>query len=138
MIMKSRKSDRTLSIQDRIVNTLIENGVHPITATFAFAQSAHETGNFTSPLFFSNNNCFGMKPPKNYVVAIGSRFGYANYASIEDSAKAMAIWLQNHWLSHGLQTIDLYVVGLHNENYFEAPVQEYLNGVTRYYNMYYK
>lgn len=125
------------TIKDRIVNTLVENGVNPITATFVFAQAAHETGNFTSPLFFSNNNCFGMKPPKTYVVAIGEQFGYANYKSIEDSAKAMAIYLQAHNLAGGLSTLDQYVNNLHNQNYFEADLQEYVNGVRHFYNMYY-
>jgi hypothetical protein len=126
-----------MTIKDRIVNTLTDNGVNPITATFVFAQAAHETGNFTSPLFFSNNNCFGMKPPQKYIVAIGERFGYANYKSIEDSAKAMAIYLQAHNLSGGLSTIDQYVTNLHNQNYFEADLQEYMNGVKHFYNLYF-
>ena len=134
LLMKSQKRS---SIQERIINSLIDNGVNPITATFVFAQAAHETGNFTSPLYFTNNNCFGMKPPTEYVVAVGEQFGYAKYASIEDSAKAMAIWLEAHGLSHGLQTIDQYVNGLADQGYFEAPLSEYMNGVKHFYNMYY-
>lgn len=130
------RSLKKKTIQDRIIGTLTENGINPITAQFAFAQSCHETGNFTSPLFFSNNNCFGMKPPTEYVIAIGEQFGYANYASIEDSAKAMAVYLQAH-NDNGLQTIDQYVTNLSDQNYFEADFQEYLNGVTHFYNMYY-
>lgn len=126
-----------MTIKDRIINTLVDNGVNPITATFVFAQAAHETGNFTSPLFFSNNNCFGMKPPQIYVVAAGERFGYALYNSIEDSAKAMAIYLEAHGLAYGLQTIDQYVTGLYNQAYFEADYQDYLAGVKHFYNMYY-
>jgi uncharacterized FlgJ-related protein len=119
------------------MNTLIENGVNPITATFVFSQAAHETGNFTSYLYFSNNNCFGMKPPTTYVVAKGEKNGYADYESIEDSAKAMAIYLQAHNLSGGLSTLDQYVNNLYNQNYFEADLQEYLNGVKHFYNLYF-
>ena len=78
-----------------------------------------------------------MKPPREYVVAIGERFGYALYNSIEDSAKAMAIYLQNHGLAGGLQTVDQYVNSLHTEKYFEADLQEYLSGVKHFYSMYY-
>jgi hypothetical protein len=137
IIYQVLKSQKKPTIQSRIVNTLIENGVNPLLAPIVFAQAAHETGNFTSPLFFSNNNCFGMKPPKEYIVAINDQFGYANYNSIEDSAKAMAIYLQAHYLAGGLQTVAEYVTNLYNENYFEASLQEYLNGVTHFYNMYY-
>lgn len=126
-----------MTIQSRIVDTLIKYGVNPITATFVFCQAAHETGNFTSPLFFSNNNCFGMKPPQVYTVAVGEQFGYAKYKSIEDSAQAMAIYLRAHNLAGGLSTIDQYVNNIHNQGYFEADLQEYLNGVKHFYNLYY-
>lgn len=131
------KSRKKMTIQDRIVNTLLAEGIDPIEASFVFAQAAHETGNFTSPLFFSNNNCFGMKPPTTYTIAIGEKFGYANYNTIEDSAKAMSVWLKSHGLAYGLQTINQYVTSLYNKNYFEAPLQEYIAGVTHFYNLYY-
>jgi uncharacterized FlgJ-related protein len=131
------KSLKKVTIQSRIIGVLLQNGIDPITAQFVFSQAAHETGNFTSPLFFSNNNCFGMKPPTTYVVAIGEKFGYADYNSIEDSAKSMSMWLKSHGLASGLQTVDQYVNSLANQNYFEAPVSEYLAGVKHFYNMYY-
>jgi hypothetical protein len=124
------------TIQNRIVGALTDAGVSPLLAQIVFAQACHETGNFTSPLFFSNNNCFGMKPPTDYVIAIGEQFGYANYNSIEDSATAMAIWLQAHYIE-GIQTVTNYVNNLYNANYFEASLQDYLSGVTYFYNMYY-
>lgn len=126
-----------MTIADRILKTLIANGVNPITAQFVTAQAAHETGNFTSVLFLANNNCFGMKPPKTYVVAIGESLGYAKYKSIEDSAKAMAIYLQAHGLAGGLQTIVSYVNRLHSAGYFEDSLENYLSGVTHWYNVYF-
>jgi hypothetical protein len=131
------RSQKKPTIQSRIINALIEGGVNPLLAPIVFSQACHETGNFTSPLYFSNNNCFGMKPPTTYVVAIGEQFGYANYKSIEDSAKAMAIWLQAHNLAGGLQTITDYVTNIHDEGYFEDSLENYLAGVTHFYNMYY-
>ena len=127
-----------MTIKDRIIGSLTDNGINPITAQFVFAQAAHETGNFTSVVYLANNNCFGMRPPTTYIVAIGEQLGYAKYASIEDSAKAMAIYLQAVGLSGGLQTIDQYVNGLHNKNYFEAPIDEYMNGVKHWYFEYFE
>jgi uncharacterized FlgJ-related protein len=132
------KSLKKKTIQAKIIDTLVNNGINPITASFVFCQAAHETGNFTSPLFFSNNNCFGMKPPREYVIAVGEKFGYADYNSIEDSAIAMSMWLQSHGLSGGLQTIDQYVNSLHDKSYFEASLQEYMSGVKHFYSMYYE
>lgn len=136
IFLMSRFQKKT-TIKDRIVNTLINNGVNPITAEFVFAQACHETGNFTSPLYFTNNNCFGMKPPQQYVIATGELFGYAKYENIEDSARAMAIWLQAHNMAGGLQTIDQYVNRLHDSGYFEAHLDEYMTGVKYFYNLYF-
>ena len=46
------KSQKRKTIQARIIDTLVNNGINPITATFVFCQAAHETGNFTSPFVF--------------------------------------------------------------------------------------
>lgn len=130
------KSLKKPTIQNRIITALQNGGVNPLLAQIVFAQACHETGNFTSPLYFSNNNCFGMKPPTKYVIAIGELFGYANYNSIEDSASAMAIWLAAHNIE-GIQTVANYVSNLYNSGYFEDTLENYLSGVTHFYNMYY-
>ncbi len=50
-----------------------------------FAQAVLESGNFTSKLFKTQNNLFGMKVPhKRQTTAINKR-GYAKYNSIDDS-----------------------------------------------------
>lgn len=125
-------------MKDRILKTLTANGLSLITAQFAFAQAAHETGNFTSVVFLSNNNCFGMKlPVKRPTTAVKSMLGHAWYKTIEDSAKDFALYYKYVGLPVGLQTIDQYVVGLHNKGYFEAPLAEYINGVKHWYNKYF-
>lgn len=52
-----------------------------------FAQALIETGNFTSKLFMTQNNLFGMKMPrKRETTAIGkNKNGYAAYDDIDDS-----------------------------------------------------
>ena len=52
-----------------------------------FAQAVIETGNFTSGLFKSQNNLFGMKMPgRRETTAIGkNKNGYAKYINVDDS-----------------------------------------------------
>jgi len=127
-----------MTIKERLMQVFENYGLNPITASFAFAQAAHETGNFTSPLFFSNNNCFGMRMPKiRRTTADREQFNYAHHKTIEESAQDFCLWYTFSNLPDGLQTIDQYVNGLHSKNYFEAPLTEYLNGVKHFYNLYF-
>lgn len=127
-----------MTIKDNILNALALAGMNPITAQFAFAQAAHETGNFTSPLFFTNNNCFGMKmPTKRNTTADREQLGYAHYKTYQDSASDFAIYYKYVALSEGLQTIDQFITGLYNKNYFEDTLENYLAGVKHFYNMYF-
>lgn len=133
-----RKFQRNNKVKERITAALISSGISPVTATFVFSQAAHETGNFTSFIFFANNNCFGMKQPKKRkTVSLGEKNGYASYQSIEDSAKDYALYYKAVQLSGGLQTIDQFVDSLHNKGYFEADIEEYRAGVKHFYNLYY-
>jgi uncharacterized FlgJ-related protein len=52
-----------------------------------FAQAVLESGNFTSKLFKTQNNLFGMKLPyKRKTTAVGkNKSGYAKYNTIDDS-----------------------------------------------------
>jgi hypothetical protein len=127
-----------MTIKDRIINALISAGLSPVTAAYAFAQAAHETGNFTSVLYLTNNNCFGMKMPKlRSTTADKEQLGYAHYKTIEDSAKDYALWYKFVRLPGGLQTVDQFVNGLHSKAYFEAPLEEYVNGVKRWHKFYF-
>ena len=131
------RSLKKTTIQSKIIGSLISGGVNPALANIVFAQACHETGNFTSPVFLLNNNCFGMRPPQEYIIATGEQFGYAKYNSIEDSAQAMSVYLSAHGITGNIQTVDQYVNSLHDQAYFEADLQEYINGVTYFYNLYF-
>lgn len=64
---------------------LVEYGIeHP---DVVFAQAVLESGNFTSKLFKTQNNLFGMKLPyKRKTTAVGkNKNGYAKYNSVDDS-----------------------------------------------------
>lgn len=63
-------------------------GYAQISTNTIFAQAAHETGNFTSPIFKENNNLFGMrqaKVRKNY--ATGTARGHATFKNLFDSVR---------------------------------------------------
>lgn len=75
---------RMLTHQD-LYDKLIEYDIeYP---DIVFAQAVIETGNFTSGLFKSQNNLFGMKMPgRRETTAIGkNKNGYAKYINVDDS-----------------------------------------------------
>ena len=108
-------------------------------AKFAAAQAAHETGGFTSKIFKSNNNAFGMKYAGQSLAA-GVKNGYANYLTVNDSVGDFVKW----WVHHRAAIFSLplfvhdlasYVRFLRNNSYFEASEAEYLKGCQHFYNI---
>lgn len=114
-------------------------GLSDLLAMFAAAQSAHETNGYTSKIFKSNNNAFGMKFA-GQSTAIGTKNGYANYLNLEESVADFCVWWMKHrnkLLSLPLFVNDLegYVRFLKNQDYFEADESEYLKGCKYFYNI---
>jgi hypothetical protein len=117
-------------------------GLADILARCAAAQACHETADpdpFTSAIFKSNNNCFGMKFA-GQSTAIGVKNGYANYTNIEQSVTDWSVW----WMKHRgnifsfpliVNSIESYVRFLKNQNYFEASEAEYLDQCQKFYNL---
>lgn len=59
------------------------------------AQCKHETGNFTSKLFWKNNNLTGMKlPSSRKTTATGEQSGHAFYESWVQCVEDYALWQQ--------------------------------------------
>lgn len=59
----------------------------------ALAQAKIETGHFTSKIFKSNNNAFGMKLARSReTTAIGEQNNHANYISWVQSVKDYKLW----------------------------------------------
>lgn len=110
-------------------------------ARFITAQAAHETGNFTSAIFKSNNNAFGMKYA-GQSTADGEKKGYAYYKSVEDSVIDFARWWTKHrsgqvTLPLFIFSLENYVQFLKNQGYYEAPLSEYLKGCKYFYTLFY-
>lgn len=124
-----------------IFSLLQLNGFSPALSSFATAQAAHETNNFTSALYRQNKNAYGMKYA-GQALAKGEKNGFADYASIEDSAKDFVRWWtikRTNIFSLPLYvgSVSSYVSFLKNNNYFEAPEKDYYKGVNYFYQMYF-
>lgn len=115
------------------IYTLIKaRGFSNLVAEFMTCQGAHETSGYTSALFVSNNNAFGMKYA-GQSSALGEKNGYAYYSGVEKSVEDLIKWW-NYVRSNIFQgpilvtSIDAYVQVLKDHNYFEDSYDNYLKG----------
>jgi len=121
-----------------ILNLLLSSGLNETLSRFAVAQAAHETDGFTSAIYKSNKNAFGMKFA-GQVNAMGVKNGYANYSAIQYSVADFVAWYTRHRISIFslplfITNLASYVRFLKNNQYFEADEAAYLKGVTYFYN----
>ena len=89
---KYTKQLTPLGFSEKNLITLIKQiGIkHP---DIVLAQAKIETGHFTSKIFKSNNNAFGMKLARNRVTtAIGEQYSHAMYISWVQSVKDYKLW----------------------------------------------
>jgi hypothetical protein len=110
----------------------------PEMARLLVAQSAHETGNFTSQLFKEQNNLFGMRHPRiRKTYSIGEKNGHAVFASVQDSIKDYKIY---HTVFNYLpfySSVSTFVEALNSRGYFTAPKEDYKKGVSYFYELYF-
>lgn len=123
-----------MSIRDKIFNYLTNFGLSLNLAKIITAQAAHETAGFTSINYLINNNCFGMKYA-GQPAAIGDNLGYAQYADIGQSCSDLVRWLNlTDAFNNNLDSIYNYVSFIKSKGYFEAPQNDYLDGMINWYN----
>jgi uncharacterized FlgJ-related protein len=121
-----------------VFNQLTAAGMVSEIAGYATSQSAFETAGFTSPLYKSNNNLFGMKYA-GQDQALGEKNGFADYATPENSVIDFVNWYhiaRNNIFSLPLviNNLQKYVSFLKNRNYFEADETLYYQGCKYYYD----
>jgi len=119
-----------------IYRLLIDAGFSEKFAQWITSQAAHETTNFTSYIFNKNNNAFGMKF-QGQKTASGEKNGYAYYD--EGLAGSVADY-KRLFKSYGLvsvATVESFVKLLKDQEYFEAPYDQYLAGVKYYLKRYF-
>jgi len=123
-----------LNYDKRIYDEAIKAGFTQACARLVVAQARHETGNYTSPVFRKYNNCFGMRPA---VIRDTTRLeqvspsNYAIYASVESSVKDLGLWFKARNVGKAFTTVYSYASALKNKGYFEAELNEYINGMER-------
>jgi hypothetical protein len=118
-----------LNPQDRqIYDTLVANGYAPF---YWIAVSRFETGDYTSNLYLSNNNLFGMrKATTRPNTAINSTSnGFAIYLTKENSILDLIEYLK--WFNYpsGFATLYAQVQFMKEKGYFEEPFDFYYSGV---------
>jgi hypothetical protein len=144
LILWGYKFLRKMTLKARsiiIYGYFVGYGFNDFQAKCFTAQSAHETAGWTSDLYNTANNCFGMK----YTSAgrcDGEYLGYAYYMTIENSCHDLRLWYnteRNKITSTPLVINSLadYVSFLKNCGYFEDTEENYLNGCQEFYNQLY-
>ena len=126
-----------------IYDTAISRGLSDTTAKLLVAQSAHETGNWTSNAFNKHYNGFG------YMVFKGSKWQtgkegliadnkkpVADYKSLSDSTNEVIDWLKRRQ-NEGkfniaqLDTPQKYAKALKENNYYGADYSVYVTGMIK-------
>jgi hypothetical protein len=109
-------------------------------ALLMVAQAKHETGNFTSSVFKTNNNCFGYKYFKGskYQLQKGKLSpegnSYAAYANIEDSTTEVAKWILRHVPDNkNIFKPEDYAIALKDAGYFGDTVENYAHGLKEFF-----
>jgi uncharacterized FlgJ-related protein len=118
-----------------VVREVLPN-VDELTQLILVAQAMHETGNFTSPVFYRNNNAFGMRlAQKRPTTAIGDpdKDNYANYDSIEDSVEDLKLWFDYHGIELKFDNIEDYSRTIKEKGYYEASFITYTKAMNAHF-----
>lgn len=108
-------------------------------AQYVTAQAAFETGNFTSRIFYENNNLFGMKlAKKRETTAKGENRGHAVYDNIKDSIQDFVLYYKAFGYPANFKTIRDYITAIKQKKYFASDLEDYLSGVHHYLRKYFK
>jgi uncharacterized FlgJ-related protein len=121
-----------------IYSWLIENGFSYRIAQYITAQSAFETGNFTSNIYLNNHKLFGMKLARvRNTTAIGEKFNHAVYENIIDSLKDFKIYFESFKYLQNYSSLTSYIQAIKKNSYFEADEESYFKGVNHYLKLYF-
>lgn len=110
-------------------------------ANCALAQAKHESANFTSNVFVTDNNPIGYKYYEGSLWQSGRGIKapdggyYAKFGSVQAAAYELADWINRRSGSFsGVQGTYDYALAMRNSSYYGASLSEYVAGLNRYYN----
>ena len=124
-----------------IYDTAISRGLNDSTAKIIVAQSAHETGNWTSNAFKKHNNGFGymyLKGSKwqtgNKGLIADNNAPVADYKNLADSTNELIDWLKRRekegkFNIQELTTPEKYAKALKDNSYYGAAYSTYVGGI---------
>jgi uncharacterized FlgJ-related protein len=131
--------------QNTVYNVARNEGASDTFARIVLAQMLHESANFTSNVFKSNNNPLGMKVPSvrksPYIIGAGTnapanegKTPYAKYASLGDATHDLFHWLRFNKVDfQKITTPELYAAVLKQKGYYGDTQQNYSNAITRFF-----
>ena len=130
---------RMPSENDLIVyNTVRKQGHTDFMSRMVVIQAHHESATYKSKLFRAGNNAFGMMLHKGDTLALKEpiwaegRCCYAGYKSLEHSTLAALAWLERKGCPYDFKTVKQYATWLKSKNYYEAPLDLYVNAMEKH------
>jgi len=113
--------------EQRIRKVLKKAGLNDNQIRIVIAQAKVESGNFSSPVYRRNKNCFGMRDakirPENSLNDFDAD-GYANYNNIEQSVKDYLLWIEYNHLTISEDPLQ-WAALLKQKKYFQSNTVEY-------------
>lgn len=122
---------QTLQKAQQFKELLVSYGLAEGFAEIVVSQSAHETGGWSSAVFRSNNNGFGMRYPRiRQTTAVGEKGGYSVYETVADSFKDIVFYLKYVRIPKAAEaSVSTYSEFLKMRKYYEDEFSNYANGV---------
>jgi len=132
LIRRNRKKTEALTPAQNfrlILNKTLIQSKYANLARYWFWISAFETGNFTSNLFKSANNPWGMMMPKKRKTTASGQFlssrPWARYNSLEDAAKDIILYMDEFNYPTFSPSFFAFVQTMKEKGYFEEPFDVY-------------
>lgn len=133
IVFRKRVNTSAMEYDLLIQKILTDNGYSPNMARMIAAVSRHETGNYSSSVFKTLNNMFGMRFPRERqtTALYESDSKYSVYTDAADSVRDMVLYLNARRYPFNFNSVRDLVETMKEKGYFEDSIDNYLQGVER-------
>lgn len=133
LLFRAKKNTSAMELDRLIQRILIDSGYSPNMARLVAAVSRHETDNYTSHVFQTLNNMFGMRFPheRDTTALYESDTKYSVYASHADSVRDLVLYFRARLYPTHFDSAHGLVTAMKQKRYFEDGFENYLRGVER-------